>query len=156
MMRFDFGSSQSKQMRSRREVAVEHAKRFIGKPYFWGGQGPAGFDCSGLITEVLRAVGRIARRDDYNAQGYYNLYVGTPSATRLGSLFCYGEDVGHITHIGMCIGWMGKAQTPIILEAAGGRGGVDTLEEAQAKDAMVTIRPPRSDVVAVVDPFYGA
>lgn len=34
---------------------VDYAVKFIGKPYIWGGTGPIGFDCSGLVIECLQA-----------------------------------------------------------------------------------------------------
>lgn len=37
-------------------VAV--ARRFLGVPYLWGGNGPAGIDCSGLVQAAWRACGR--------------------------------------------------------------------------------------------------
>ena len=41
-----------------RTSAVDYIKRFIGRPYSWGGDDPmSGFDCSGLIHETLQAVG---------------------------------------------------------------------------------------------------
>ncbi|MFH8993132.1 C40 family peptidase [Streptomyces sp. NPDC017940] len=36
---------------------VSHALRQVGKPYVWGGTGPHGFDCSGLIVYAWRQMG---------------------------------------------------------------------------------------------------
>jgi peptidoglycan DL-endopeptidase CwlO len=37
--------------------AVEYAYAQLGKPYVWGGTGPKGYDCSGLIMMAWRAAG---------------------------------------------------------------------------------------------------
>ena len=37
--------------------AVAYAKRFLGVPYRWGGSGPSGFDCSGLVRYVYKRFG---------------------------------------------------------------------------------------------------
>jgi cell wall-associated NlpC family hydrolase len=37
--------------------AVAYAKRFLGVPYRWGGSGPGGFDCSGLVRYVYQRFG---------------------------------------------------------------------------------------------------
>jgi cell wall-associated NlpC family hydrolase len=37
--------------------AVTFAKRFLGVPYRWGGSGPGGFDCSGLVRYVYKRFG---------------------------------------------------------------------------------------------------
>lgn len=38
-------------------IAVAFARRQLGHPYVWGGTGPGGFDCSGLVYEAWRAAG---------------------------------------------------------------------------------------------------
>ena len=46
----------------RARVAITYALAQLGKPYFWGGTGPAAFDCSGLTQESwLRAGVSIGR-----------------------------------------------------------------------------------------------
>jgi len=38
-------------------VAIGYARAQLGKPYVWGGTGPGGFDCSGLVMMAYRAAG---------------------------------------------------------------------------------------------------
>ncbi len=61
-----------------RAAAVSYAQRFIGLPYLWGGDDPiAGFDCSGLIVDVLQAVGLLAHKSDYSAAALYEQFKKT-------------------------------------------------------------------------------
>ncbi|MCX5211914.1 NlpC/P60 family protein [Kitasatospora sp. NBC_00240] len=39
------------------ETAVAYALAQVGKPYVWGGNGPGGFDCSGLVQQAYRKAG---------------------------------------------------------------------------------------------------
>jgi cell wall-associated NlpC family hydrolase len=38
-------------------AAIAYAKAQIGKPYVWGGTGPDGYDCSGLVMMAYKAAG---------------------------------------------------------------------------------------------------
>ncbi|MER7751036.1 C40 family peptidase [Kitasatospora sp. NPDC097643] len=40
-----------------REAAVDFALAQLGKPYVWGGDGPSGFDCSGLVQQAYERSG---------------------------------------------------------------------------------------------------
>lgn len=39
------------------QTAIAYAKAQLGKPYVWGGTGPYGYDCSGLVMEAWLAAG---------------------------------------------------------------------------------------------------
>ena len=49
-------------------VAV--AKRYLGTPYMWGGSGPGGFDCSGLVMWAYAQVGVSLPHSSYGQYGY--------------------------------------------------------------------------------------
>ncbi|MEV7924342.1 MULTISPECIES: C40 family peptidase [unclassified Kitasatospora] len=39
------------------EAAIDYALAQLGKPYVWGGNGPSGYDCSGLVQQAYRRSG---------------------------------------------------------------------------------------------------
>ncbi|MFG2329950.1 C40 family peptidase [Streptomyces sp. NPDC048604] len=49
----------------RADRAVTFARAQVGKPYVWGGTGPAGYDCSGLVQQAWRAAGVSVSRTTY-------------------------------------------------------------------------------------------
>ncbi|GGO99361.1 C40 family peptidase [Wenjunlia tyrosinilytica] len=86
-------------------AAVAFARRQLGTPYVWGGDGPAegGFDCSGLTQAAYRAAGiRIPRV----AQAQYDAGPRLPKNTQLapGDLLFFGTGPGHITHVALYTG----------------------------------------------------
>lgn len=73
-------------------AASEFAKRESGKPYIWGGVGPAGYDCSGFmsaITNVLRGENPHKRLGVARSQPWAGFQSG------LGSAFSTGFSQGH-------------------------------------------------------------
>jgi cell wall-associated NlpC family hydrolase len=46
-------------------VAVSFARAQLGRPWRWGGTGPDGYDCSGLVQAAWRAAGLTLPRTSY-------------------------------------------------------------------------------------------
>lgn len=137
------------------KFVLDYARAFIGVPYYWGGDHPAqGLDCSGLIQEVLMAVG-IDPAGDQNAQALYEYFLKNhaDSPPGPGALVFYGKSLKEITHVALMT-------TPYtVIEAAGGSSkmtGPDALKEAIAGKAFVKERPlnRRKDIVAIIMPMY--
>jgi cell wall-associated NlpC family hydrolase len=84
-------------------AAVRFALAQIGTPYVWGGEGPGGFDCSGLVQAAYQAAGialpRVAQQQ-YDAGP--RLQPG--EALQPGDLVFFGSDPHHVTHVGIVVG----------------------------------------------------
>jgi cell wall-associated NlpC family hydrolase len=87
-------------------TAIAYAAAQLGKPYIWGGVGPAGYDCSGLVMMAYEAAGISLPRTTFQ-----QVYAGTPvySDSQLGPgdlLFTPGSDgtSAEPGHVGMYIG----------------------------------------------------
>ena len=140
----------------RRAMFVEALHSQIGRPYLWGGQSEAGFDCSGLILWALGEAG--VRLDDMTAQGLADHY----HANRLiepgkpGELLFYGNGTREAINHVMAVLTTWGAGLPILV---GSRGGIDSttnLAEAYRRRAYVGVRTAdywRSKLVMIVDPF---
>jgi cell wall-associated NlpC family hydrolase len=76
------------------EVAVQWAKRELGKPYVWGAAGPDSFDCSGLTMYVYAQAG-IALPHYTGAQWNSGRHVPL-SSVRPGDLIFYFHDLSHV------------------------------------------------------------
>ena len=134
------------------KTLVDYAKSFIGKPYIWGGEGPIGFDCSGLVQEILRSVGDDPPGDQ-TAQGLYNHFKenGTISECMApGVIAFYGKTLIEITHVAFGI------DSFRVIEAGGGDRRCTNEFEASKIGAMVRIRPYRSrkDFLGMLMPEY--
>ncbi len=83
-------------------TAVAYAVAQIGTPYRWGGSGPGGFDCSGLVQAAYAAAGiRLPRV----AQAQYDIRAplapGTPA--QAGDLVFFGASAADVTHVGLVV-----------------------------------------------------
>lgn len=93
------------------------ARAQIGKPYQWGGNGPASFDCSGLTVGALGSAGiRLPRTTD--AQYAASTKIGY-DALRPGDLIFYGTP-GSVWHVALYSG------NGMMIEAP--RAGLDVRE----------------------------
>lgn len=137
------------------EIAIQYAKTFIGKPYIWGGDDPIlGFDCSGLVQEILASIG-MDPPGDQTAQGLYYYFRdkrnGFEGVDGPGCLYFFGLSIQEITHVGF-----GIDCPELMLEAGGGGSKSVNAAKAAELNAYVRIRPcrRRNDLVAVVLPRY--
>jgi peptidoglycan DL-endopeptidase CwlO len=70
------------------------AQKQHGKPYVWGGTGPDGFDCSGLIYAAYRARGITLPRTTYEMLDSSRLIRISKSQAKRGDLAFFGT--GHV------------------------------------------------------------
>lgn len=87
-------------------TAIEYALAQLGKPYVYGGTGPNGYDCSGLVMEAYLAAGVSLPRTTYQ-QVYSGTAVYDSSQLEPGDLiFTAGSDGTDQSpgHVGMYIG----------------------------------------------------
>jgi hypothetical protein len=85
------------------EVALRTAMKQLGRPYVWGGAGPATFDCSGL---TMRAYARGGVRLTHFTVSQWNQGRLIPARDALpGDLILFGHPVFHVAmYLGA--GWM--------------------------------------------------
>jgi len=134
-----------------RAAAVRYAWEFLGLPYRWGGDDTIhGFDCSGLIIEVLQSVGLLPHGSDLTANGLYLKYQANVVATPYAGCLCLWTNLaGLVTHVEMFIN---DFQT---LGASGGGSATTSPDAAAAQNAFIKIRPIgyRGSSYKIVDPF---
>lgn len=134
----------------KKRAIYDYAMSLVGLPYIWGGDDPInGFDCSGLVIELLIAQGKLAQGFDTTANGlYYQFSSKSTSKPAFGALAFYGSLNERITHVGWCL------DRELMLEAGGGGSATRTAHDAAAQNAYIRIRPinSRRDLVAVVKP----
>lgn len=140
-----------------REVWIFVAERFLGVPYQWGGYGPTGIDCSGIVNECEKALGRLKEKEDRTAEGIYQHYKMhgqevAASALKPGCLVFRPGSSGTMNHVEII--WRDPR---LSIGASGGGSDTDTLEEAVKADARVKIRPwaRLGTNLRFVDPFLG-
>ncbi|MBV7504691.1 C40 family peptidase [Bacillus sp. sid0103] len=85
---------------SKAQMVMDEAKKYIGTPYLWGGNTPAGFDCSGLTSYVFNKVGITIPRTA--ATQWSGLKVVT--TPKPGDLVFFETYAPGPTHVGIYLG----------------------------------------------------
>lgn len=141
---------------SKLPIILAYSKAFIGLPYIWGASHPSsGYDCSGLVQELLASVG-LDPKDDQTAQTLFNhfeLYsadyqsIGSAEA---GAILFFGKSQKAITHVSFAFDSMH------MLESGGGGSKTITVKDAIQHQAFVRIRPisNRKDLIGIFLPKY--
>lgn len=131
------------------QLLYDYALSFVGLPYIWGGSGPEGFDCSGLVIELLQAAGVLQPHIDDTAMGLMKRFPLEPMVPSLGALLFFGK-FGAVTHVGFAL------SRESYLEAGGGTSKTTTPAAAARDNAYVRVRPLewRKDLVAIRMPPY--
>lgn len=141
-----------------REWFVWTALQYLGQWYKWGGDGPDGFDCSGLVIECGKSCGLFPRDYDNTAAGIYAAFKREGSATdnipigAPGSMVFYSSSrkPSDIYHVEICL------DSELYIGASGGNRTTTTLNRAIHQGAFIKVRPIR-DVQHrfYADPFQG-
>ena len=134
-----------------RECAINYLQKWIGHFYLWQGDDPHGFDCSGLIVEVLQSVGLLKHKSDYSADMLY---------------LKYNDRMRERGYKGCLVFWLNNAQTKAIhiemmsdnlhtIGASGGGSKTKTIADAIRDNAFVKMRPLgyRGLNYKICDPF---
>ncbi|MGP8059244.1 MAG: NlpC/P60 family protein [Acidimicrobiales bacterium] len=112
-------------------VALAFAASAFGVPYVWGGTGPGGYDCSGLVQAAYRAAGvtlpRVAQ-DQFDAGPAVALGAAEP-----GDLVFFGDSASGVEHVGLYV-------------------GSDTMIDAPYTGTVVREDPLGTDLVGVTRP----
>lgn len=132
-----------------RERAAWYLSLWIGTFYLFGGSDPSGFDCSGLVIEVLKAIGLLPHTYDDTAHGLYLKFKAQKTdELQAGCLVFWFKD-GKARHVEMAID---RKRT---IGASGGGAATLTIADAIKHDAFVKMRPVtyRGTEYKICDPF---
>lgn len=135
------------------DTGIEVLLHYVGRWYTWGGDDPAGFDCSGLSGEFAKMTGLIKIKRKHNASQQFHLFKNMVVENPLKGCFafCLNSD-GHVVHVEICL------NDRFTIGASGGSSKVKTIDDAIRYNAFIKMRPIDRlrrgfSKVLFVDPF---
>ncbi len=128
-----------------RQLIVDIAMSYLGKKYKWGGDDPIeGFDCSGLVIECLKSIGKLPREGDWTADSLYSAAIyrrcllkdGPQAGDLVFWMVPTTTKSGHrAIHVEICI------SKYLAIGASGGGSKTKTETDAVNQNAYIKIRP---------------
>ncbi len=82
---------------------INKAKEFLDVPYLWGGKSSLGFDCSGFVQTVFKALNIDLPRDSSQQIKHQDLVEINYSKLEVGDLLFFSENKT-VNHVAICIG----------------------------------------------------
>lgn len=136
-------------------VARGVAFSLLNKPYIWGGNTPAGYDCSGLVIEILKSIGLLPEKGDWTAHGLYSYFrtlkISESDMTE-GCLIFWDNEHQIVNHVEYAL------SPTLSIGARGGSRHIKTATDALKYGAYSKIRPWKNregrHIRALIDPFY--
>jgi hypothetical protein len=140
-----------------RDVVLWLAEKHLGLPYRWAGDDPMqGFDCSGLMVELLQSVGALPRTGDWSASALAVAFPGRtqwhPPGTPPAGALVFWAASGQIIHVELVWRILDNG-VPLTIGASGGGSATVDAAAAARQNAYVKVRPLRPGWVLAVDPF---
>lgn len=135
---------------------TDYAKLFVKTPYLYGGKNPiVGLDCSGYVSEVLKAHGMLEWNARLDAQELYERFGGREAGHPLsdvieGDLLFFGNSVIQVDHVAYAMDWK------LMLESDGGDFTTLSIATAGRQNAFVKKRPilSRRGFLGAISPKY--
>lgn len=138
---------------NKRDLALDIAKRFLNLPYRWGGDDTiGGFDCSGLVIEILKGVGIVSEKFDATANQLASQFEETEILQPGVLVYWDWNKDGKIDHVEM-VAFVDDNGEVFTIGASGGGSSTTSPQSAQEANAFVKIRPLRSGYELTNDPF---
>jgi len=119
-----------------RSKVLEYSKKLIGSPYLWGGKTPFGYDCSGFVQSVLKAVGIDVKRDTSTQINDSRMHSVDMSSAEAGDLIFFSMEGNEVDHVGI---WSGDGS----VIHCGGEVKVQSIDDDSHKklrDSIIAIK----------------
>ena len=113
------------------ERIIQEAKKHLGKPYRWAGNGPSSFDCSGFTKYVYKQFGYNLPRVAGAQAEEYRAVLGDMSSLQKGDLvfFSSNKHSNRIGHVGIFMELTEDGRDFLFIHSAGGGVQITKLSE---------------------------